>query len=77
MKVSKRQLRRLIREEKRKLSELHDPLDPFAKQNPIDKLDYALQLIEKHQKEMPETSPDLAIAIGMLNELWEDLHPEV
>jgi len=29
MRVSKRQLRQIIREEKRKLLEQHDPLDPF------------------------------------------------
>ena len=33
MKVSKRQLRQIIKEEKRKLSELHDPLDPFSDDN--------------------------------------------
>jgi len=29
MRVTKRQLKRIIREEKRKLLEQHDPLDPF------------------------------------------------
>ena len=33
MKVSKRQLRQIIKEDKRKLSELHDPLDPFSDDN--------------------------------------------
>jgi len=33
MKVSKRQLRKIIKEEKRKVLELHDPLDPFSDDN--------------------------------------------
>ena len=31
MKITKRQLRRIIREEKKKILEQHDPLDPFNK----------------------------------------------
>ncbi len=69
MKITRRQLRRLIRE-------LHDPLDPYADRTQLDKLDQAIGLIEKHQHEMPVDSPDLMLAIKALNELWEDLHQE-
>lgn len=110
MKISKRQLKRIIKEEKQRLlteapgiiggmgfhslqpvptnvprrtynqklpvAELHDPLDPYADSSQLDKLDYVIGLIEKHQHEMPEASQELMLAIEALNELWEDLHPE-
>jgi hypothetical protein len=114
MKISKGQLKRIIKEEKQRLlteapgiiggvgfhsqqspktnvphrtynngyrkprvAELHDPLDPYADSATIDKLDYAIDLIEKHQHQMPEASQELMLAIEALNELWEDLHPEI
>ena len=73
MRITKRQLRRIIKEEKLKLSEQPVSLDPFADKSQLDALSTAIGIVEDHIKKMPDPTPDLGEAIKILNKLWEDL----
>ena len=57
MRVSKRQLRRIIREERRKLLEQHDPLDPF----------------DPEAYQSPEHGGDVPVPAANVETLWGEV----
>ena len=57
-----------------KLSEQHDPLDPFVDETQLDALDIAIGMVEDYAGTSPAAAAALEEVVNILNKLWEDMH---